>query len=103
MITMVRTKDDVDKPTILCDVCGKAITTTEDAAVAWSDPPKVALVFWHTECGGGYDDVKHGCDVNMGVFLLWLEQNTRFNRKDAETQARLLNYMDARLSDALTR
>jgi hypothetical protein len=72
-------------PVFICDVCGKRIRRADEAIARLNKPGEV-ITFAHGDCDDG--DSNYVEDLN--AFLVYLENNTPFNRKDAQFRGEIL-------------
>jgi hypothetical protein len=90
MLTMVFV-EGIYAPMFTCDVCGKPIKNGDHGMVKF-DESNTQLFFCHKRdivkgCDRRSDDAKYPLWHELSTFLIWLEQNTPFDRKTARFRA----------------
>ncbi len=94
MLVMKNTADDFFAPMFVCDICKQPIKNADEGMVKFNEDES-ALFFCH------YND----CDLRndgywmwhpLSVFLVWLNANTKFNKKRANSSAKMMEELSHR-------
>ena len=89
----------IDKPVIVCDQCGGAITDARDGNYHWrSDDAPVGgaeVRFTHKNCCDAFDQLNPDCGAEeLDCLLVYLANNLKLDWEAAKRRAALLNSIE---------
>ena len=95
MISIV-SKDRGDCPVVICDHCGKPIQDARDGNAEWAmGLYPLPVRFTHKRCCHPFESLHGGggqwLTADLDVWLVYLLNGLRFDRKTAEAKAALLD------------
>jgi hypothetical protein len=97
----IKSEPGIYRPIVICDACEKEIEEAKKGTVVFipstTDPAAIMEMFTvhnNHECFARFEKARNdfASDIPLPAFLIYLERGLKLNRKDAETEAKLLSW-----------